>query len=100
MKNVFVIQNSPSKNFEPAKKYGELTIMLRGNESIEDAERFLSNYLQEFEPTDYLLLVGSPVFIVIATIIAWQNLPSDKPLNLLVWNKEHYQYDCKQIDIP
>jgi hypothetical protein len=100
MNKVYIIQNSMGKNFEPAKEFGALTIMLRGNETPAEALKILNHHLQDFTATDFLLLVGSPVFIVMATIVAWQQLSPDQPLAVLVWDKQHYKYNCERIDIP
>lgn len=100
MPRVFIIQNSAGKNFEPAKHHGEITIILRGSETIDQAEIALADCLTRFKPEDFLLLVGSPVFIIMAALLAWQELIPGEPLKTLVWDKEHYQYNVVEIDLP
>src|SRR5690242_11079797 len=97
--NVYVIQDSPGKNLEPAKEYGQITIMLSGDEHAGEANLKLTKHLENFRPShDYLLLIGNPVFIAIASMILatvaheWR-----LSINVLVWDKVHYRYNVEAI---
>lgn len=99
MNNVFVIQDSPGKNLEPAKEYGQITIMLSGNEHTGEANLRLTKYLEHFDPVrDYLLLIGNPVFIAIAAmILATVAHEYRLSIKVLVWDKTHYRYNVESI---
>ena len=95
---VFIIQDSAGKNFEPAKEFGELTIILTGRETVIEAINRLEHYLESFTGDDYLLLVGSPLFIGIASALAW-NLCLSGHIQFLVWDREHYKYNVEKVEL-
>ena len=46
---VYVIQDSPGKNLEPAKEFGEITVMLTGREtSFTESREKLNGFLNNF----------------------------------------------------
>ena len=94
MSKVYVIQDSPGKNLEPAKEYGEMIVMLTGNESISDARQKLRKYLGDFTTRDHLLLIGNPKHIAMASIIASF---AEDTISFLIWDREHYRYDVETI---
>jgi len=97
MNKVYVIQDS-NKNLDPAKEYGPLTIMLRGNETLADAQRVLSGHLNQFDPDDFILLIGNPVFMSMAVLLAAHPChEARRKLQLLVWNRETYTYNLERI---
>ena len=92
---VYVIQDSPGKNLEPAKEFGEITVMLTGREtSFTESREKLNGFLNNFTEHDFLLIIGSPVNIVQATAIlaSWY-----ETFNVLVWDREHYKYNKQTI---
>jgi hypothetical protein len=95
MNRVFAICAPSGKNLEPAKDYGELTVMLDGNENPTVAQEKLFKHLRSFTSNDYLLLIGSPVLIAIACVLAFRI--SHPHVKLLVWNKENYKYNLERI---
>lgn len=99
MNKVFVIQDSPGKNLEPAKEYGEITIMLDGHEFSGEANKRLTDHLKDFQPiSDYILLIGNPVFIALAGMIVSSVAHEHRlPINVLVWDKTHYRYNCEKL---
>lgn len=98
MSNVYIIQRSPGKNFDPAKEFGKLTIILDGTETPSAAYQKLLSTLKEFKQEDYLLLVGSPLNIAISAIVADSFNPAFE-LQFLVWDKEHYKYNCQKVTL-
>jgi hypothetical protein len=98
MSNVYIIQDSPGKNFDPAREYGELIVMLTGHETPSEVITKLEHYLQNFQSDDYLLLVGNPATIARAAIITW-DLSMLETVKLLVWDREHYKYNVERISI-
>lgn len=90
---VYIIQAPTGKNLEPAKQYGDLTVMLRGNESKKEAQDKLITYLSDFKPNDFLLLIGSPLFIAIAVVAISQR----EVVQLLIWDREHQKYNVEEL---
>lgn len=99
MNKVFVIQDSPGKNLGPAKEYGDLTIMLHGDENSISASSKLLHHLEDFNPAmDFLLLIGNPVFIAIASMILTSVAHETRQrIKVLVWDREHYKYNVESI---
>jgi hypothetical protein len=96
--NVFVIQDPKEKNLQPATDYGALTVMLTGRETTAQATAKLAERLKHFTPEDFILLIGNPVFMAIAIMIASRvTREQRRQLQLLVWNREHYKYDLERI---
>ena len=91
---VYIVQDSPGKNLLPAKEFGELFILLTGNETTTQAIEKLKTKLNLFGPNDCLLLIGNPLYIGIATHIALQKSPQ---LNVLLWDRDHYRYNKETI---
>ena len=73
--------------------------MLDGNESTSQATNKLLNHLESFDPTtDYLLLVGNPIYIAVATMILTDiAYDTRQKIKLLVWDKHHYKYNVEAI---
>ena len=96
MKNtVYVIMDSHGKNLLPAKEFGDLRVMLKGDESPTEATNKLERALSEMSHDDHLLLIGNPVFIALASHIALTKL--DGEVKLLVWDRESYSYNSTTI---
>jgi len=97
MKNkVYIIEDAGGKNFLPAKDFGELHVILSGREPIERAQDKIRLALASMVGSDYLLLVGSPLHIAIASFRALNRFGK---VNFLVWNREHYRYDHHTVEI-
>jgi len=92
---VYVIQAPAGKNLEPAKKFGELTVMLNGDESTDEACRKLEFHFKNWNFHDRLLLIGHPIFICLASgILSFKY----KQIIVLVWDREHQIYVEERID--
>ena len=96
MPKVYIIQDAPGKNLEPAKDHGSVVVMLTGKETADEALERLEHYLKDFQFEDYLLLVGNPVNIALASILVWE-LSTLRTINLLVWDREYYKYNIVRI---
>ena len=94
MNMVYVIQNVGGKNIDPAKVYGRIHILLTGKEEHQKAITTILTVLSLFRDEDYLLLIGNPIYIGVACHVV---LMKHKQVNLLVWNKQHYEYDREVI---
>jgi len=94
MKKVFVVQDSPNRNFLPARKFGELVMLLDGKEQIVLSAipiiKQLKALLQDFDDDDFLLLSGDPAIIGSAVAVAMEvNLGR---VMVLKWDRKESDY--------
>ena len=90
---VYVVQEVPKFNVLPARKYGELELMLPPGQitlSAGPTVNRLKHKLREFTDMDYLLLIGDPLAIGLAVAIA-SNANRGKA-RLLKWDRQEKQY--------
>lgn len=86
-------------NLEPAKEYGELRYLLsptaapfRPDSVLEDLEEGLKDFTDE----DFLLLVGNPVLIGLASALA---AIKSGTVNFLQWSGKDQKYLCIRAEI-
>jgi hypothetical protein len=98
---VYVIQHSPGKDLMPAKEFGQIKILLSSADThhlpIDGLIQKLQAGLKPFQPHDYLLLIGDPAAIGIATYIAMHNTHGF--IRLLRWRRESYEYEALNIGV-
>lgn len=94
MNTVFVISAVNGKNLLPAKEFGELHVILHGRESNETAYSKLDSALSTMKATDFLLLIGHPIHIGMATHFVLTELTNPQ---FLVWDRENYNYRIERI---
>ena len=90
---VYVVQEVPKFNVLPARKYGELELMLPPGLitlSAGPTVNRLKHKLRNFTDMDYLLLIGDPLAIGLAVAIA-SNANRGKA-RLLKWDRQEKQY--------
>ena len=90
---VYVVQEVPKFNVLPARKYGELELMLPPGQitlSAGPTVNRLKHKLRNFTDMDYLLLIGDPLAIGLAVAIA-SNMNRGKA-KLLKWDRQEKQY--------
>ena len=99
MSNVYIVQDSPGKNFIPAEKFGEAKYLLVGRQSslAVPVIRKLRRELRNFTDEDYLLLVGDPVAIGVATALAARQ--NRGRVKVLKWDRQESCYYVVQIDL-
>ena len=101
MSFVYIIQDFGDKNLLPAKKYGDIRILLPANRQIMFSStptvRRLRDGLKKFSDEDYLLLIGDPAAIGIATSIASEN--NRGRFKLLKWDRQEGMYYPVDIDL-
>ena len=88
MAKVYAIQETPGKNLLAATNFGELEFLLPATTRIRSSLEF-------FTKDDYLLLVGDPVSIGIATYYAGMN---SKKVNMLKWDNREYKYFPVEVE--
>lgn len=92
---VYAIQESKGKNILPAEKFGKIVVMLDQKATgtyIVPPETYttLRKILRHFNDEDYLLLIGDPILIGIATAIALKE--NFGTANVLRWDKQEKKY--------
>lgn len=98
---VYVVQDDGQKNLLPALKFGALEPLIVGRDSqlynTGPLVEQLRHKLAAFREQDYLLTVGDPVAIGIATAIAADH--TGGKVQMLKWDRQEKQYYVINIDI-
>jgi hypothetical protein len=110
MKRVFVTQYPMRRNAQgdlvpvhdvtPATEYGSLEILLPGGPvvlSTEHLVRTLKQKLATFTDDDYLLCMGDPAVIAVASSIA--AMKNGGRMKLLIWNRQTNKYLAVEVDL-
>lgn len=98
---VYVVQESKGKDVLGAMKFGELNLLLpEGNQIVLSSQptiRKLNNALKNFNDDDYLLLMGDPIALALATAIAarW----NQGRVKFLKWDRFEHMYYPVEADI-
>lgn len=95
MPTVYVVQDPQGKEISVAREFGPLKVLLKGTETAPAAIEKLVRILQNIEPGDFILQIGHPINIGLATHFAL--LFSGGNLNVLVWRRESYRYIIEEI---
>lgn len=96
---VYVVQDARGKNLQPAREFGELQVMLHGRTSNKTAYAELVGQLISMRQCDYLLLIGDPMYIAMASHITLSMFSQNGfgEVQFLVWDREHYNYKVERI---
>lgn len=94
---VYVVQDPAGKEILPASRFGKLQVILTGKEKTSLAVDKLAETLKNFKPDDYLLPIGSPVNVGVATHIAM--LVNGGDIKMLLWDRENYAYNVEHITL-
>jgi hypothetical protein len=97
---VYVIQETEGKNLLPAQEYGELKALLpSGQITLSPGPSIyrLRQRLQSFADDDYLLLVGDPIAIALAAMVAGSM--NNGRINFLKWDRQEKRYYSVKVDI-
>lgn len=97
MNTVFVVQNPLQKSLLPAEKFGKLHVVLNGHETLHEAVDKLVKAFKSMSPSDYLIQVGSPMNIGIATHLALE--ACDGSVQLLIWDRVTLSYNIQRMEI-
>jgi hypothetical protein len=90
---VYVVQEVPKFNVLPARKYGELELILPPGQitlSAGPTVNRLKHKLRNFTDMDYLLLIGDPLAIGLAVAIA--SNANRGNARILKWDRQEKQY--------
>ena len=98
MSTVYVVYNDTRKNMKAAEKFGVLKDIFssvgriyNGDKLIEHARRVLADW----QPGDYLLMVGDPSLCAICTAVA---LEMDEEITVLRWDRTNFEYIPLQLN--
>jgi hypothetical protein len=97
---VYVVQNSPKFNLLPAAEYGELQVLLPSGQvmmATAPTISLLRRALREFSNDDYLLAIGDPIAIGLATAIA-AGFNGGK-IRMLKWDRQEHRYYALEADL-
>ncbi len=98
---VYVIQEQQGKNISSAAKFGELKLLLgAGDQVYMDPKHYtdkLMEKLKNFNDKDFLLLMGDPVLIGIASGITAR--VNEGRLKVLKWDKQTRSYMAITINV-
>ncbi len=86
---VYVVQEVIGFNILPAAKYGEFTLLLPKGQAGPTVSR-LKKGLKDFSDSDYLLLIGDPAAIGLATAVAC-DINRGK-FRFLKWDRQEKKY--------
>tara|TARA_B100002019_G_C21273495_1_gene603804 strand:- start:4386 stop:4697 length:312 start_codon:yes stop_codon:yes gene_type:complete len=97
---VYVVQEVKNINLLPATEYGDIEILLPPGQvafSTAPTVKRLFNNLRKFTSDDYLLMVGDPAAIAIASAVA--SHISCGNMRLLKWDKQERKYFVVKVSI-
>jgi len=97
---VFVVQESIGKNILSASEFGEIEVLLPpGNIAFSSGPtvKRLKRNLRLFNDEDFLLLMGDPAAIAIASAVATQI--NNGRMNLLKWDRQERKYYPVKVDV-
>ena len=97
---VFVAQDAPQLNLSPAKKFGELVVVLPVGNMTHDIDRTIRKIktkLDPMGPQDYLLPIGDPLMIGLVMAVALR-YASGGPLKVLRWDRQESMYDVVELN--
>ena len=99
-RTVYVVQQSPGKNLEPAKRYGRLKVLLHPRDVLKGADFIvgkLNERLRKINEHDFLLLIGDPIAIGLAITIALDFCEGH--IFVLRWDRERYEYEPVEVTL-
>jgi hypothetical protein len=97
---VYVVQDSPKFNLLPAAEYGNLQVLLPSGQvmmATAPTISMLRRALRDFSNDDYLLAIGDPIAIGLATAIA-AGFNGGK-IRMLKWDRQEHRYYALEADL-
>ncbi len=98
---VYIVQESDGKDLSPARKFGELKVLLPIGRQVtitsDSVVETLRTKLRGFGSRDHLLLLGDPISIGIATALALEE--NKGRCNVLKWDRRNHCYESILVDL-
>ncbi len=92
--SVYLVQETGKHNFAPARKFGEIEVLLPPNYQISFNAKWaieqIHQGLKNIKQGDYVLLSGDPTLIGLTVAIASDYLEGE--VNLLKWDRQEKLY--------
>ncbi len=89
----------PTVNIDPAKKFGELNVMLPPEANrleISSIVGVLKRMMKDYGPDDFVLALGDPMIIALAAVIAERAAGT---LRLLKWDRIEREYILMEVSL-
>lgn len=100
MSTVFVTQEVEGRDFFPARKFGELELILPSSAqvvlSVDPTLQKIRRALKDFADGDYLLLSGDPIIMGLAMMVASDM--NQGRVKALKWDKREKDYYPVHVD--
>lgn len=97
MATVYIVQDPETRNIEPARRFGQIVVILNGKETPTQAAHKLVRALDAMTEEDFLLLIGNPLFIGLACHVALTALGGQ--MQALVWDRKHLTYNIEKVEL-
>ena len=101
MAKVYVTQENPKVNILAAGRFGELNLLLLHGRQVTLSSapvvRLLRSKLKDFTNDDFILPMGDPVAIAIASMIAAE--VNNGRVKFLKWDRENSCYYSVEVDL-
>lgn len=97
-RTIFVVQVDNNKDLSDAKRYGQLRAVFGSPRKPYDAERLVAQgrrVLREYQPGDYLLMLGDPALCGVAMALAAEY---HSVVNVLSWDRNYFRYVAQRWD--
>ena len=94
------MQNDIRKDFTPAETYGTLAEIFYGTSDVTEPDKLVEHArrsMRNWEPGDYLLMVGDPSLCALCAIIAQETDPTNR-ITLLRWDRIKRAYTTLPLD--
>ncbi len=89
----------PTVNIDPAKKFGELNVMLPPEANrleVSSIVSVLKRMMKDYGPDDYVLALGDPMIIALASVIAERAAGT---LRMLRWDRMSREYMLVEVSL-
>jgi len=97
---VWIVQNDIRKDFTPAEAYGTLAEIFYGTSDVAEPDKIVEHArrsIRNWEPGDYLLMVGDPSLCALCLAIALEFDPTGR-VTLLRWDRIKRAYSVLPLD--
>lgn len=98
MRTVWVVQVDNTKDMSEARKFGQLRAIFGKPRKPYDTSSMIRKarqLLKEWQPGDYLLMIGDPALCAVALGLVHEQT---EVINILSWDRNSFQYIAQRWD--